>query len=125
MITYESSGSFKNIEAFLGTMSKNDIFRQLDGYAREGVIALSNATPKDSGFTAQSWDYEIKSSKGKFEILWTNSNLINGVPVAILLQYGHGTGTGGYVRGQDYINPALKSVFDSIAERVWKAVTSA
>jgi hypothetical protein len=106
-------------------MSRGDIFRSLEQYAQEGVDALSAATPVDSNLTATSWGYEIKRSGRSYSITWTNTNIVNGTPIAILLQYGHGTGTGGYVRGRDYINPALKPIFDKIADNVWKAVTSA
>jgi len=106
-------------------MAKGDIFDALDQYAREGVAALANATPIDSGLTAASWDYEITRSGRSYSIIWTNSNTVDDLPIAIMLQYGHGTGTGGYVQGQDYINPAMKPIFDQIAAKVWKAVTSA
>jgi len=125
MITFESSGSFKKTESFLDRVSKRDIFRSLDISAREGVAALASATPVASGLTAASWGYEIVNAKGSFSIIWTNSNSANGSPIAIMLQYGHGTGTGGYVQGRDYINPAIRPVFDKIAENVWKAVTTA
>jgi urease accessory protein UreF len=124
-VSFESTGSFVNTEAFLNKMSKQDIFQQLDAYARQGVSALSSATPVDSGLTAASWGYEIEKTKSTYSIIWTNTHTHNGVPVAILLQYGHGTGTGGYVQGKDYINPAIKPIFDKIADNVWKAVTSA
>src|SRR5688500_13002671 len=97
LINLESSGSFQKTEAFLRRMQKGDIFNTLEGFAREGVAALANATPVDSGLTSQSWDYEIKKSRGFYQIIWTNSNVVDGRPIAILLQYGHGTGTGGYV----------------------------
>lgn len=125
MITFESSGSFNKTESFLAKMSRGDIFQALEQYAQEGVRALSAATPMDSGLTAMSWDYEIQKSRGSYTITWTNSHVVSGAPIAIMLQYGHGTGTGGYVQGRDYINPAMKPVFDRIAEKVWKAVTSA
>lgn len=101
------------------------MFNALDGFAREGIAALASATPVDSGLTAGSWDYQIQKSRGFYQIIWTNSNVVDGRPIAIMLQYGHGTGTGGYVEGYDYINPAMRPVFDRIAENVWKAVTSA
>lgn len=125
MITIEASGSFKNTEAFLEEMSKRQMFKTLDRFGKVGVDALASATPIDSGVTAASWDYEIDLKKGRVAINWTNSHVVSGTPIAIILQYGHGTGTGGYVAGQDYINPATKPVFDKIAEDVWKAVTSA
>lgn len=125
MITFETSGSFKRTEAFLSKMRRGDLFRSMDKAARAGVSALSSATPVDSGMTAASWSYNIKISRKSAEIQWTNSNTNGGAPIAIMLQYGHGTGTGGYVRGRDYINPAMRPTFDRIAEDVWKAVTSA
>lgn len=106
-------------------MERNEIHKILDRFGQEGVAALSSATPVDSSFTANSWDYEVVETGNSYSIIWTNSNVVNGVPVAILLQYGHGTGTGGYVQGRDYINPAIKPIFDKIAKEVWKVVTSA
>lgn len=111
-------------EKFLKKLQEDEIFRTLDGLARSGVDALSSATPMDSGLTASSWGYEIQVERNSVTISWTNSNLVGGTPIAILLQYGHGTGTGGYVQGMDYINPAIKPIFDKIANQVWKAVTS-
>jgi hypothetical protein len=125
MITIESSGSFRNTERFLQKMSRGDIFNAVEGAAKKGVSALQKGTPKDSGITADSWGYEIKRSKSQVTISWTNSSVAGGKPLVIMLQYGHGTGTGGYVKGRDFINPALRPVFDEIANDVWKAVTSA
>lgn len=124
MITISHRGSFKNTESFLRAMLRNDMFSSLDNLAREGVDALSSATPEDSGLTAASWNYEVQIQKDVTTITWTNDHLGGDVPVAILLQYGHGTGTGGYVEGQDYINPAIRPVFDKIADRAWKVVTN-
>lgn len=125
MFSFESTGSFNKTEAALLKMSKGDIFSALDSYAREGVSALASATPVDSGITASSWSYEVTKSRGYYSITWTNSHVIDGRPIVIMLQYGHGTGTGGYVQGRDFINPAMKPIFDKIADKVWKAVTSA
>lgn len=125
MIIIESKGDFKNTEKFLRKISKGDIFRSLDKYGQEGVAALSAATPAESGATAAAWSYEVTKGRGQYSISWTNGHIVGGVPVVILLQYGHGTGTGGYVQGRDFINPALKPIFDRIASDVWKAVTSA
>jgi len=125
MIEFESTGSFKNTEAFLKAMSNHQILRVLEQYGRQGVAALASATPTESGATAHSWSYEVGKYGGAYKITWLNSNTVNRKPIAILLQYGHGTGTGGYVQGRDYINPAIKPIFDKIAESVWKAVTSA
>ena len=125
MITIESSGSWKKTDEFLKTMTSGKIYSTLDKYGRFGVDALANATPAETGLSAQSWRYEIKKTKGAYSITWFNSHVVGGVPVVILLQYGHGTGTGGYVQGRDFINPALRPIFDKIADEVWKAVTSA
>ena len=124
MIVITQSGNFNNTERFLNGAKKLDIKRILESYAKEGVRALSSATPVDSGLTASSWDYKIDISKGSYSISWTNSNVVDGVPIAIILQYGHGTGTGGYVQGRDYINPALRPIFDKIADSVWREVSS-
>jgi hypothetical protein len=125
MIGFTVTGSTKRTEAFLRKMSKGGLFNSLDASAREGVSALIAGTPVDSGLAADSWNYEIENTRNSVTIKWTNNDVENGFPVAIMLQYGHGTGTGGYVQGQDYINPAMKPVFDRIADQVWKAVTSA
>lgn len=124
-VSFDVQGSFKRTEDFFLKVKHRDIYRALDAFARQGVAALASATPKDSGETATLWDYEIHSSRGSYSITWTNSNVVDGTPVAIMLQYGHGTGTGGYVVGRDYINPALEPIFDKIADNVWKAVTTA
>jgi hypothetical protein len=124
--SFESSGSFSNLERFLKTAAKGDIFSTLEKYGKEGVNALAAATPIDSGETRNSWHYKVQKTRGAYSIIWTNDEkTVNGDPIAIMLQYGHGTGNGGYVQGRDYINPAMRPVFDSIAEKVWKAVTSA
>jgi hypothetical protein len=124
-ISFSSKGSFSKTENFLTKMSRGDIFQMLDGYGQEGVAALAAATPRDSGGTAGAWGYKVSRGISRTTIEWTNSHIVNGVPIAVILQYGHGTGTGGYVQGRDYINPAIKPVFDKIADRAWKAVTSA
>lgn len=124
--SFELSGSFTNIENFLTKMSRGEIFRALEKYGKEGVAALSKATPLDTGETKDSWDFVVKKTRGSYSIAWTNGHKTeDGDPIAIMLQYGHGTGTGGYIQGRDYINPAMRPVFDNIAEKVWKAVTSA
>ena len=125
MISYELHGSFKNIEAFLKKMSDGDIYKRLESLAQQGVDALAANTRIDTGLAASSWYYEIQIERGMYRITWLNSNVENGFPVAIMLQYGHGTGTGGWVQGYDYINPALQPIFDRIAEQVWQEVTSA
>lgn len=125
LVRITSTGSFRNTERFFQKMSKGDIFDSLENAARQGVDALSSATPRDSGVTADSWGYRIDKRFGSYSITWTNSNQNNGLPIVILLQYGHGTGTGGYVAGYDFINPAIRPIFDKISESVWKAVTTA
>lgn len=122
--TFEVVGSTNKTERFLQNMKKRDYLKDLDKLAQDGVSALASATPVESGLTASSWDYEIHRTSGSCEIVWTNSNINNGVPIAVILQYGHGTGTGGYVQGRDYINPAIRPIFDEIADRAWKVVTS-
>jgi hypothetical protein len=124
-VSFTVSGSTKRTEAFLRKMAAGNLYNSLAALAQEGVSALITATPKDSGLAADSWDYEVEHSSDSVTIKWTNKDVENGFPVAIMLQYGHGTGTGGYVQGQDYINPAMRPVFDRIADQVWKVVTSA
>lgn len=125
MISAEFTGDFKNTERFLRKMGTADLTAALKSLAQEGVRALSAATPVDSGLTADSWGYEIRRSKNSSSITWTNTHIVSGAPIAIMLQYGHGTGTGGYVKGRDYINPAIRPIFDKIADEAWKVVTSA
>lgn len=124
MFSVTSSGSFSKTESYLQKLSKLNINSILDQAGREGVAALSAATPKDSGLTASSWDYQVKRTKNGVSIVWTNGEIENGFPVAIMLQYGYATGTGGYVAGRDYINPAMQPIMDRIAERVWREVTN-
>jgi len=123
MINLDSTGSFKNIDAFLKRMSNNDLFSDLERYGRMGVDALSSATPNETGLTARSWVYKVTKSRGLQSIGWYNTNTTNGVNVAILIQYGHGTGTGGYIQGRDYINPVIQPLFDTIANEIWRKVT--
>ncbi len=125
MISFESTGEFKNTDRFLRKMSSGVGRTALRTAAQRGVQALASATPVDSGLTGASWGYEIKISKTTSTITWTNSHTRNGVNVAIILQLGHGTGTGGWVAGRNYINPAIQPIFDRIAEDVWKEVTTA
>lgn len=120
-----SSGSFKNTYSFLDEMIQGDLKSRLAPYAEEGVAALAAATPQESGETAASWSYEIVEEGGLLTIWWINTHVVNGFNVAIGLQYGHATGTGGYVAGRDYINPALEPIFDKIAAKFWKEVQSA
>lgn len=123
MITFRQKGDFKKLTRFLERAKEAVRLGDLDKYGREGVAALSSATPVDSGLTASSWYYRIENKNGIAKISFYNSNIQNGVPIAIIVQYGHGTGTGGWVEGRDYINPAIQPVFDEIAESVWREVT--
>lgn len=127
MISLTSSGSFKNTESYLRAMQRVDktIMQVLKSAGRDGVTALARATPENSGLAADSWNYKVGAKNGVYSIVWTNSDTENGFPVAIMLQYGYATGTGGYVQGRDYINPAIRPIFDDISNKVWKAVTSA
>lgn len=124
MISVSARGDFRKTERFLAAIKAGKLYDSLSQYGRMGVQALASRTPTESGQTAASWSYEIKVTPTKASIAWTNSNTVAGVPLVILLQYGHGTGTGGYVAGRDFINPAIKPVFDEIADAVWKRVTS-
>lgn len=126
MISITSKGSWDNTDKFLKQMVTDEyITSQLDAAGRAGVRALASATPADTGVSANSWSYEIIKGKKSWTLVWKNSHTAAGVPVVILLQYGHGTGTGGYVRGRDFINPAIQPIFDEISQSVWKAVTTA
>lgn len=116
-------GDFKNLEKFLVRMSNFTARKVLEKYGEMGVEALEAATPKDTGKTASSWTYSIEGGDGNWSVVWSNTNINRGVNIAIILQEGHGTGTGGYVQGRDYINPALRSVFDQFADELWEEVT--
>lgn len=124
VVSFHHKGNFQKTDNFLKKAKQGDYFRSLEKFAQEGVNALASATPIDSGKTAASWDYTISRSKSSVSITWTNSNINNGVNIAVIIQYGHGTRNGGYVQGRDYINPAIRPIFDKIAENVWKEVTS-
>lgn len=123
MIVVKHRGSFNKTERFLKGVSRLNYRKILEKYAKEGVEALSSATPVDTGKTASSWGYEISIGKDTYAIHWTNDNVVDGVPIAIVLQYGHVTGTGGFVQGRDYINPAIKPVMDRIENDLWREVT--
>ncbi len=123
MIVVKHSGNFDKTEKFLKKMRKGDIFKSLDRYGQKGVSALAAATPRDSGKTASSWSYEVQMGSGSYSIIWSNNNTNKGVNIAVILQYGHGTRNGGFVQGRDYINPAMRPIFDQIAEEAWKEVT--
>ena len=123
MIGVSSKGNFDKTNTFLNKLQSKEIYSVLDRYGDLGVQALSLNTPKDTGLTSESWSYRINRDKGSTSIEWYNSNATRqGTPIVILLQYGHGTGNGGYVMGQDFINPAIRPIFESIAEAVWKEV---
>lgn len=123
MISFRQKGDFSKLTGFLEKAKEAVKIGDLDKFGREGVAALASATPVNSGLTANSWYYEIENKNGTATISFNNSNIQNGVPIAIILQYGHGTGTGGWVEGRDYINPAIQPIFDRIAENAWKEVT--
>lgn len=123
MISFKSKGDFSKLSNYLKNVKKASKVDILDKYGQEGVKTLSSATPVSTGLTASSWYYEIIRSNGKVEITFNNSNIQNGVPIAVILQYGHGTGTGGWVEGRDYINPAIRPLFDKIADAAWREVT--
>lgn len=123
MFSFTQRGDWEKTRRYLERVSKLRLAGILNKYGQLGVVALANATPVESGLTAASWSYEVETSGAYSRIIWKNSHVNSGVPIAIILQYGHGTGTGGYVQGRDYINPAIKPVFDKIEAEVWKEVT--
>lgn len=123
MISFRHKGDFSKLDKFLQKAKGVIKLSDFDKYGREGVAALASATPVDTGTTAASWYYEVRHENGSVTITFNNSNIQNGVPIAVILQYGHGTGTGGWVQGRDYINPAIQPVFDRIANDAWKEVT--
>ena len=123
MISFRQKGDFSKLTRFLEKAKEAVRLGDLDKYGREGVAALASATPIDTGLTANSWNYSISNSNGSITISFYNSNIQNGVPIAIILQYGHGTRNGGWVEGRDYINPAIQPVFDRIANDAWREVT--
>lgn len=123
MISFRHQGDFSKLSRYLERVKEAAKISILDKYGKEGVAALSSATPVESGITASSWNYEITHENDSSVISFTNSNINKGVPIAIILQYGHGTGTGGWVQGRDYINPAIQPLFDKIANEAWREVT--
>ena len=123
MITIKQKGNFSKTTTFLKKTKKKIDINKLKRFGDEGVEALKNATPKDTGLTSESWYYKIEDDNGKIRIFFCNSNIQNGDPIAIILQYGHGTGTGGWVEGRDYINPAIQPIFDEITKKAWKEVS--
>lgn len=123
LIHVRHKGDFSKTLKFLKSAKSIDYRRILDKYGQAGVSALASATPVDSGVTANSWYYEIKIQNGSATIMFGNSHINEGVPIAIILQYGHGTRNGGWVQGRDYINPAIQPIFDKLTEDAWKEVT--
>lgn len=124
MIQCHIKGDFKNTKQFLESFQKLDFESLLKQYAEEGVKALASATPKKTGKTAASWNYEIVKGRNQISIFWNNSNLNDGVPIAVIIEYGHGTSNGAYIQGRHYISPAIQPVFDRIAEAAWKEVAN-
>lgn len=122
MITFRQKGDFSKLSRYLERVKEAARIVNLDKYGKEGVAALSSATPVDTGKTASSWYYKVEHSSGSSKIGFYNSNVNKGVPIAIILQYGHGTRNGGWVQGRDYINPAIRPIFDKIADDAWKEV---
>lgn len=123
MIAFRQKGDFSKLTRFLERAKEVVRVGDLDKYGREGVAALASATPVDTGLTANSWRYEIEQKKGSISISFHNTNIQNGVPIAVILQYGHATRNGGWVQGRDYINPAIQPIFDKIANEAWREVT--
>lgn len=123
MITIESQGEWKMTRNWFDRMTKLDLALIMNQFGKEGVSALAAATPSKSGLTSKSWNYEVTRKGNNWKITWTNSNINKGANIAVLIQYGHGTRNGGYVVGRDYINPAIRPVFDKIAQKAWKEVT--
>ena len=123
MIKFRQKGDFSKLSSYLEKAKETVRLGELDKYGREGVAALASATPVDTGLTAKSWYYKIVRKDGSVSLEFHNSNIQNGVPIAVILQYGHGTRNGGWVQGQDYINPAIQPIFDKIANNAWREVT--
>lgn len=122
-IVFKSKGNFKYTEQFFKRMKSQDLKEKLNQYGMVGAAALAANTPYDTGKTAASWNYEIHKGNGSIELVWTNSNSSKGIPIVVLIQYGHATRNGGYVQGRDFINPAIQPVFDAIAKDIWNEVT--
>lgn len=122
VIVFRQKGNFRKTSGFLKRVQRLDLDAVLDEYGQKGVEALAAATPKATGKTAASWNYRVQKGKESIVITWSNTNIVDGVPIAVILQYGHGTRNGGYVEGIDYINPAMKPIFEEIAHRAWREV---
>ena len=125
MITFKQKGDFKKLTGYLERVKEKAKLSDLRKYGQEGIHALGSATPMDTMNTAYSWWYGTEESENSTSLVFGNSNINNGVQIAVILQYGHGTGTGGYVEGQDYINPAIQPIFDKIEKEVWEGVKNA
>ena len=123
MIGFRHKGDFSKTTNFLKRAKQAAVLADLDKYGQEGVAALASATPIDTGKTASSWYYKIENTNTSATIMYCNTNIQNGVPIAVILQYGHGTRNGGWVEGRDYINPAIQPIFDKIVEKAWGEVT--
>ena len=123
MIKFENKGDFSKTTNFLTNLKRSKLVKDLDKFGKKGVEALKSMTPINTGLTANSWYYEIIEENNSTKINFCNSNIQNGVPIAIILQYGHGTRNGGWVEGRDYINPAIQPIFDDIVNNAWKEVT--
>lgn len=123
-IKFKVKGSFLKTHKYFESLLKVTNMTELDKYGKAGVEALRKATPKDTGKTADAWDYRVEKEKGLSKIIWFNTNENNGVNIAVILQYGHGTKNGGYVRGIDYINPAMQPIFQEIADKAWNEITN-
>lgn len=123
MIKFKHKGDWSKTTGFLERAKNVVRLGNLDRYGREGVAALASATPVDTGLTASSWKYEIIRTRGSVSINFLNTNIQNGVPIALILQYGHGTRNGGWVEGRDYINPTIQPIFDRLAKELWEEVT--
>jgi hypothetical protein len=124
MISFRHKGDFAKLTRYLEKMKRSARVSILDKYGKAGVAALMSATPVDTGLTAKSWYYKLEVTKSSAKMMFCNTNVQNGVPIAIILQYGHGTRNGGWVEGRDYINPALQPIFDNIVKEAWKEVSS-
>ena len=123
MIKFTQKGDFSKLTKYLQKHSNSHFLKKLEQYGQIGIDALREATPKDTGLTANSWLCDVHVQTNRVELDWYNTNYNNGVPIAVILQYGHGTGTGGWVEGTDYINPAMKPIFEKISEDLWKEMT--
>jgi len=123
MLKFKYVGDYSKTTKFLDKLSKVDLSHIFDKYGEKGVIALSNATPVDTGETRNSWKFSVSKTRRGYSLSWYNTNMAGNIPLVILLQYGHGTGAGAYIPGRDFINPAIQPIMDSLSEEIWKEVT--